>query len=73
MIFYISSHVSFSVDPVLAAQNEVAAHLENATELERPGYLTGCCKEPEHLHNVTCNPANYDRYAEALAGLCSVV
>ena len=52
---------------VLKAQEHITTHLENATELESPRDFGGCCKEPEHLHNITGDPAYDDGNSETFA------
>lgn len=62
-----SSPASVPIHQVLAAKNEITAHLEDAAEFERPGYFTGCCEEPEHLHDIARDPTCDDRDTEPFA------
>jgi hypothetical protein len=62
-----------SIHEILASQKQITAHLENAAQLERPRYLTGRRKEPEHLHDITSNPACENGHTETFAGARLVV
>lgn len=51
------SRFPVAVHEVLQAEEQVAAGLEDATELEGPGYLGRRREKPEHLHGVSSQPA----------------
>ena len=67
MLLHDLARFSVSIHEILASQKQITAHLKNATQLERPGYLTGRRKKPEHLHDITSDPIRDDGNAEALA------
>jgi hypothetical protein len=61
------------INQILHPQKRITAHLENAAQLERPGYLAGRREEPEHLHEVTRQPACQHTDPETLTGARLVV
>lgn len=65
--------IPIPIHPILHAQKRITAHLENTTQLERPGNLARGRKEPDHLHHVTRQPAHQYANPEALAGARLVV
>jgi hypothetical protein len=58
---------------ILEAQEHIATHLENTAQFERPRNLARGCEEPEHLHEIACEPGSKDRDAEAFARARAVV
>ena len=61
------------IHPILHAQKQITAHLEDTAQLERQRDLGRGREEPEHLHHVACDPGREDRDAEAFAGARAVV
>ncbi len=62
-----------TVDVELQSQIQIATHLENATQPERPWYGLAAKEEVAHLHHITDQPIGDHGQSEAPARACLMV